>query len=77
VHCKDIFEMNQDAIKLSVAEQKAELDKMKAVLAAYTGPVRKIPQGKRVTRAPSKKPGESGSRQGHWTEKQERLAFGD
>jgi hypothetical protein len=52
-------------------------DEMKAALAAYTGPIKKIPAGKRTTRGPSKKPGQSGSLQGHWTERQERLAFGD
>jgi hypothetical protein len=50
---------------------------MIALAATFKGKVTKIPQGKRVTRAPSKKPGESGSREGHWTERQERLAFGD
>jgi hypothetical protein len=51
---------NPDAIKLTP-------DEMKAALAAYTGPIRKIPTGKRTTRGPSKKPGQSGSLQGHWT----------
>jgi hypothetical protein len=74
---EDIFEMNQDAIKLSAAEQKAELDKMKAALAAYTGPIKQIPQGKRVTRKPSKKAGESGSLQGAWGDKQSRWAWGE
>jgi hypothetical protein len=68
---------NQDAIKLSAAEQKAELDKMKPALAAYTGPIKQIPAGKRVTRKPSKKPGQSGSLQGAWGEKQDRWAFGE
>jgi hypothetical protein len=50
---------------------------MMALISSYTGPIRKIPEGKRTTRGPSKKPGVSGSLQGHWTEKQERWAFGD
>lgn len=41
--------------------QKLTPAEMKAALAAYTGPIRKIPAGKRSTRAPSKKAGESGS----------------
>jgi hypothetical protein len=52
-------------------------DEMQALLAAYKGPVRKIPTGKRTRRGPSKKPGQSGSLQGAWSEKQERLAFGE
>jgi hypothetical protein len=61
---------NQDAIKLTREEQEA-------ALAAFTGTVRKIPTGKRTTRGPSKKPGESGSLQGSWGDKQERWAYGD
>ena len=37
-------------------EQQAALAEMKAALAAYTGPIRKIPEGKRTRRGPSKKP---------------------
>jgi hypothetical protein len=49
--------------------QKLTPDEMNAALAAYTGPIKKIPTGKRVTRAPSKKPGDSGSwRHVHWGE---------
>jgi hypothetical protein len=61
---------NEDAIKLTP-------DEMQALLASYKGPIQKIPTGKRTTRGPSKKPGQSGSLQGHWGERQERLAFGD
>ena len=50
---------------------------MLALVASYRGRIKRIPQGKRTTRGPSKKPGVSGSLQGHWTERQERLAFGD
>ena len=46
---------NQDAIKLTP-------DEMKALVASYTGEIRKIPTGKRTTRGPSKKPGQSGDR---------------
>jgi hypothetical protein len=54
-----------------------ELAEMRKAIAQFDGPIKKIPAGKRTIRPPSKKPGESGSRQGHWTERQERLAFGD
>jgi hypothetical protein len=52
-------------------------DEMKAAVAAYTGPITKIPTGKRTTRAPSKKPGQSGSLKGDWSAAQDRLAWGD
>jgi hypothetical protein len=42
--------------------QKLTPAEMQAALAAYTGPIKKIPEGKRTTRAPSKKPGQSGDR---------------
>jgi hypothetical protein len=58
-------------------EAQKPTPEMLAALAAYKGKITKIPAGKRVTRPPSKKPGESGSLQGHWSEKQQRLAFGD
>jgi hypothetical protein len=45
--------------------------------AAFKGTVQKIPTGKRITRGPSKKPGESGSLRGHWTEEQDRQTWGD
>ena len=58
-------------------EAQKPTPEMLALVASYTGEVKRIPQGKRTTRGPSKKPGVSGSRQGHWGERQERLAFGD
>jgi hypothetical protein len=69
--------MNTNDTRKLTPEQEALLAEMKTAVAAYDGPVTRIPQGKRTTRPPSKKPGESSSRQGHWTERQERLAFGD
>jgi hypothetical protein len=50
---------------------------MLALVANYNGPITKIETGKRVTRKPSKKPGQSGSLQGAWTEAHDRLAWGD
>ncbi len=58
-------------------EQQAALAEMKAALAAYTGPIRKIPEGKRTRRGPSKKPGVSGSLEGDWSAAQDRLVWGD
>ena len=52
-------------------------EEMQALLASYKGPITKIPTGKRVTRKPSKKPGQSGSLQGAWTEKQDRMVWGE
>jgi hypothetical protein len=57
--------------------QKLTRDEQLAALAAYTGSIQKIPTGKRVTRKPSKKPGESGSLQGQWTEAHDRMCWGD
>jgi hypothetical protein len=62
--------LNQDAQRLTRDEQLA-------ALAAFKGPITKIPTGKRVTRKPSKKPGESGSLQGTWTEAHDRWAYGE
>ena len=56
---------------------KKPTPEMLALVASYTGKLQTIPQGKRVTRRPSKKPGVSGSLQGHWGERQERLAYGE
>ena len=50
---------------------------MLALVANFAGPIKKIPEGKRTRRGPSKKPGVSGSLQGHWTEKQDRWAYGE
>jgi hypothetical protein len=50
---------------------------MRKAIAQFTGPIKKILAGTRTTRGPSKKAGESGSLQGDWTEKQDRLAFGE
>lgn len=50
---------------------------MLALVANYVGEVQLIPEGKRTRRGPSKKPGVSGSLHGHWTEKQDRLCWGD
>jgi hypothetical protein len=61
---------NQDAQKLTP-------DEMQELLASYKGPIKKIAIGKRTTRGPSKKPGESGSLQGAWTEAQDRMCWGD
>jgi hypothetical protein len=63
--------MNKDESQKPSAE-------MLALAANFdTSKIKRIPQGKRVTRAPSKKPGQSGSLQGTWGEKQDRLAFGE
>ena len=56
---------------------KKPTPEMIALAVTFKGKVTKIPAGKRTTRGPSKKPGVSGSRQGIWGERQERLAFGD
>jgi hypothetical protein len=64
-------------IEMKTDESQKPADEMLALVANYRGKIKRIPQGKRVTRPPSKKPGVSGSLQGHWTEKQQRLAFGD
>jgi hypothetical protein len=64
-------------LKMKTDESQKPTDEMLALVANYRGKIKRIPQGKRVTRPPSKKPGESGSRQGIWGERQERLAFGD
>jgi hypothetical protein len=61
---------NNDAIKLTPEEQQA-------TIAAYSGPITKNPPGKRVTRKPSKKAGESGSLQGSWAEAHDRWAYGE
>ena len=58
-------------------EAQKPTPEMLALVANYTGKVKRIPQGKRVTRGPSKKPGQSGSLQGHWTERHDRLTYGE
>lgn len=58
-------------------ESQKPTPEMLALIASYTGKIQKIPTGKRVTRPPSKKPGQSGSLQGHWTERHDRLAYGE
>jgi hypothetical protein len=58
-------------------EAQKPTPEMLELVANFKGPIKQIPAGKRTRRGPSKKPGVSGSLQGHWTEKQERLAFGD
>ena len=50
---------------------------MLALAAAFKGKITKIPTGKRVTRVPSKKPGQSGSLEGNWTEAHDRMCWGD
>jgi hypothetical protein len=58
-------------------EAQKPTPEMLELAANYTGKIKQIPTGKRTRRGPSKKPGVSGSLQGHWGERQERLAFGD
>ena len=68
-YCKDIEKQKQETGKPT--------PEMPALVANYVGEVKQIPLGKRTRRGPSKKPGVSGSLQGHWTEKQDRLVWGD
>ena len=69
--------MNTNDTRKQTPEQEALLAEMKTAVAAFDGPVTRIPQGKRTTRKPSKKAGESGSLKGAWTEKQDRMCWGD
>jgi hypothetical protein len=69
-YLEDMKMTNDDATKLTT-------DEMQALLAAYKGPIKKIPTGKRTRRGPSKKPGQSGSLKGAWTEALDRKCWGD
>ena len=56
--------------------QKLTREEQQAAIAAFKGTIQKIETGKRTRRGPSKKPGQSGSLQGAWTEKEDRLYLG-
>jgi hypothetical protein len=50
-------------------ESQKPTPEMLALVANYRGTIKRIPEGKRTRRGPSKKPGESGSwRHVHWGE---------
>ena len=62
---------NHDAIKLTPEEQQAALTEMKAALAAYTGPIRKIPEKKRTKELKS-----SQGLQANWSKGLDRYSWG-
>jgi hypothetical protein len=72
-----VLALFEDMKMIQDPTRKLTPDEQKAALAAYTGPIKKIPADKRTTRAPSKKPGQSGSLQGSWTEVLDRKCWGD
>jgi hypothetical protein len=58
-------------------ESQKPSPEMLELVANFKGPIKQIPAGKRTRRGPSKAPGVSGSLQGAWTEKQDRMCWGD
>jgi hypothetical protein len=58
-------------------ESQKPTPEMLAAVVNYVGPIKKIPEGKRTRRGPSKKAGESGSwRHEDWSDNLDRLAWG-